>query len=81
MNELKQHIIDYWLDQYRAKGWPCKNGHHLDRDENAAKNILNEGLKIISGGTLDNTGGDSNQTSFEKHRSVKPEAHLSLANG
>jgi transposase len=53
----------------------------LDRDENAAKNILNEGLKIISGGTLENTGGDLNQTSFQKHRSVKPEAHLSLANG
>lgn len=28
----------------------------LHFDENAAKNILNEGLKIISGGTLDNTG-------------------------
>lgn len=54
---------------------------YLDRDENAAKNILNEGLKIISAGTVDYTGGDSNQTSFEKHRSVKPEAHLSLANG
>ena len=26
--------------------WTCKNGHVLDRDENAAKNILKEGLKI-----------------------------------
>ena len=52
-----------------------------DRDENAAKNLLSEGLKIISAGTVDNTGGDSNKTSFEKHKSVKPEAHLSLANG
>jgi len=45
------------------------------------EDILNEGLKIISSGTGDYTGGDLNQTSFEKHKSVKPEAHLSLANG
>ena len=48
---------------------------------NAAKNILKEGLKIISSGTGDYTGGDSNKTSVKKHKSVKPEAHLSLANG
>ena len=52
-----------------------------DRDENATKNLLRERLKIISAGTVDNTGGDSNKTSLEKHESVKPEAHLSLANG
>ena len=34
-----------------------------------------------SAGTVENTGGDLNQTSFEKHKSGKPEAHLSLANG
>ena len=48
---------------------------------NVAKNILNEGLKIISSGTGDYTGRDLNKTSFEKHRSANPEAHLSLANG
>jgi hypothetical protein len=48
---------------------------------NAAKNILKEGLKIISAGTVDYTGGDSNKTLATKHKSVKPEAHLSLANG
>ena len=49
---------------------------------NAAKNILKEGLKILnSAGTVENTGGDSNKTSVKKHKSVKPEAHLSLANG
>jgi hypothetical protein len=39
-------------------------------------NILKEGLRIISSGTGDYTGGDSNQTSAMKHKSVKPEAHL-----
>ncbi|MGH2622667.1 MAG: zinc ribbon domain-containing protein, partial [Sphingobacterium sp.] len=38
--------------------WTCQNGHLLDRDVNAAKNILKEGLKIISSGTGDYAGGD-----------------------
>lgn len=38
--------------------------------------------KILnSAGTVENTGGDLNKTSVKKHKSVKPEAHLSLANG
>jgi len=41
---------------------------------NTSRNILKEGLKIISGGTLDNTDGDSNKTSVKKHKSVKSEA-------
>lgn len=54
----------------------CKNGHVLDRDLNAAKNILKEGLKILnSAGTVENTGGDSNKTSVKKHKSVKPETY------
>ena len=55
--------------------WVCKNGHILDRDLNAAKNILKEGLKIISSGTGDNTDGDSNKPSVRKHKSVKSEAY------
>lgn len=72
-----------WINQdlnLSVREWTCKNGHQLDRDENAAKNILKEGLKIISGGTLDNTGGDGVRSS-NTQLSVKPEAHLSLANG
>src|SRR5690606_23215788 len=43
-----------WINQelkLSVREWTCKNGHPLDMDENAAKNILNEGLKIKSSGT------------------------------
>lgn len=72
-----------WINQdlnLSIREWTCKNGHVLDRDLNAAKNILKEGLKIISAGTVDNTGGDGVRSS-NTQLSVKPEAHLSLANG
>jgi putative transposase len=73
-----------WINQnlnLSDREWTCHNGHRLDRDLNAAQNILKEGLNIISAGTVDYTGGDSNKTLETKHKSVKPEAHLSLANG
>ena len=65
-----------WINQdlnLSVREWTCKNGHHLDRDENAAKNILNEGLKIISAGTVDNTGGNGVRSS-NTQLSVKSEA-------
>lgn len=50
-----------WINQnlkLSDRKWTCKNGHHLDRDENAAKNILDEGLKILGQG-LPNTMAES----------------------
>jgi putative transposase len=68
-----------WINQelnLSIREWTCKNGHVLDRDLNAAKNILKEGLKILnSAGTVENTGGAINKTSAKKHKAVKPEAH------
>ena len=67
-----------WINQdlnLSMREWTCKNGHVLDRDLNAAKNILKEGLKIISGGTLENTDGDgvrSSNTQLSEKSEAQP---------
>jgi transposase len=53
----------------------------LDRDINASKNILDEGLRIIGTGLSDYTGGGLRKISEKKYMPGKPEAHLSFANG
>ena len=65
-----------WINQnlnLSIREWTCKNGHKLDRDWNASKNILKEGLKNISAGTVDYTGGEEIRPTLLAH-SVKPEA-------
>ena len=61
--------------------WFCKScGCFHDRDLNAAKNILNQGLKIISVGTTEHTDGEV-VCLYDGLLSMKSEAHESLARG
>jgi len=55
--------------------WTCPNDHILDRDINASKNILEEGLRIIGAELSDYTDGGSDKTSEKKHKPMKSEAH------
>jgi putative transposase len=75
-NECGYILSDSKLSQ---RIWTCQNGHTLDRDINASKNILKQGLRIIGEEPSDNTDGGLNQSSARKHKPMKSEARKSLA--
>ena len=73
-----------WINQklkLSDREWSCKScGVIHDRDVNASRNILKEGLKIISAGTVDYKGGEEIRPTLLAY-SVKPEAPSPLGKG
>ena len=72
-----------WINQnlkLSDREWTCKNGHKLDRDWNASRNILKEGLKNISAGTVEYKGGEEIRPTLLAY-SEKPEAPSHLCKG
>ena len=63
------------------RNWKCPHcGQMIDRDLNASINILNEGIRNISAGTVDYTeGADVRPT--RRQSAMKSEAHGSLVRG
>ena len=66
-----------WINQelkLSDREWTCNScGVVHDRDWTASKNILKEGLKNISAGTVEYKGGEEISPTLLAH-SVKPEA-------
>ena len=65
----------------KDRNWKCPHcGNMIDRDFNASINILNEGIRNISAGTVDYTEG-ADVRPIHRRSAMKSEAHESLVRG
>jgi len=72
-----------WINQHLTlnnREWRCSScGETNDRDFNASKNILKQGLKILSGSGIESDIKQKQVEALSLDKSMKPETHQSLA--